>query len=308
MKGIINMDLIELSSDIKQIELEIKHHKNIAGLSIWEIGRRLNHVKENDLVHGEWENWCSDKVDITPAYANRYIKVFKEFEHSNQYTSMGLNALYLIATMPVEERTKEHTLDTGAVKQVDEMTVRELQEVKRKLKQREDELLELKQTPPQIVEKEVEPEDYQFVKNRATTLENTIRTLKHSVQDKDLEIERVVKEKEILERKARLNEQESNKYKQLKSQIENLSKQKSDLGIQIKTRTELSGLVVRIEHILKTELAPIKYSKSIRDASDDKIVNDNLKDIVDRVQEWCTEMYGYVQDNDIINTEVIYYE
>lgn len=302
------MDLIELSNDIKQIELEIKHHKNIAGQSIWEIGRRLNYVKNNDLVHGEFIDWVENKIEMNRVEAYKFMRVANEISNVGTFKHMGATALYLIATMPEEERTKEHTLDTGAVKQVDEMTVRELQEVKRKLKQREDELLELKQTPPQIVEKEVEPEDYQFVKNRATTLENTIRTLKHSVQDKDLEIERVVKEKEILERKARLNEQESNKYKQLKSQIENLSKQKSDLGIQIKTRTELSGLVVRIEHILKTELAPIKYSKSIRDASDDKIVNDNLKDIVDRVQEWCTEMYGYVQDNDIINTEVIYYE
>ncbi|MFB0644192.1 DUF3102 domain-containing protein, partial [Streptococcus pyogenes] len=39
------------------MELEINHHKNIKGHSIWEIDRRLNHVKEHDLVYGEFTDW-----------------------------------------------------------------------------------------------------------------------------------------------------------------------------------------------------------------------------------------------------------
>ena len=59
------MNEIALSNNLSQIELEISHHKQIAGQSIWEIGRRLNHVKEHNLVHGEFREWQCENLDLT---------------------------------------------------------------------------------------------------------------------------------------------------------------------------------------------------------------------------------------------------
>ena len=71
------MNEITLSNNLSQIELEISHHKHIAGQSIWEIGRRLNHVKENNLTHGEFGGWL-DKIGIHYREANRMMTVAKQ--------------------------------------------------------------------------------------------------------------------------------------------------------------------------------------------------------------------------------------
>ena len=94
------MQEITLSDNLQQIELEINHHKNIAGQSIWEIGRRLKHVKENDLAHGQFMEWCDTKVNMTSKQVNKFIKIADEFSNWKSTSNLGVEALYLIATLP----------------------------------------------------------------------------------------------------------------------------------------------------------------------------------------------------------------
>ncbi|WP_374488396.1 hypothetical protein [Virgibacillus sp. AGTR] len=94
----------------------------------------MKHVKENDLAHGEFGKWL-EEVDTDWNVANRMMKVSEEIGvNSDTYHNLGLNALYLIATLPPDERTSTHTTATGEEKTPDEMTVRELRELKRQLK------------------------------------------------------------------------------------------------------------------------------------------------------------------------------
>lgn len=90
---------------------------NIAGQSIFEIGHRLKHVKENDLAHGEFGKWLK-KVKLRNQQAHRFMKVSEKYEDSNLTTSLnlGLNVLYQIATLPEPERTKEHITSNGETK------------------------------------------------------------------------------------------------------------------------------------------------------------------------------------------------
>lgn len=56
--------------------------------------------------------------------ANRFMKVSSELPNSDTYHNLGSNALYLITTLPEEERTKEHITSSGETKMPDEMMLR----------------------------------------------------------------------------------------------------------------------------------------------------------------------------------------
>ena len=91
------MQEITLSDNLQQIELEINWHKENAGKSIWEIGRRLNHVKEHDLAHGQFMSWYQ-KIGMNPTFVKKAMKVAKEFSNWATLPNLSDNALYLIAT------------------------------------------------------------------------------------------------------------------------------------------------------------------------------------------------------------------
>lgn len=158
------MNEITLSNNLSQIELEISHHKQIAGQSIWEIGRRLNHVKEHNLAHGEFGKWL-DTIKISHSEARKMMTIAQQLSNRSTLNDLGTSALYLIATLPEEEKQEQiQRIEDG-----DTPTVRELKEVKNKLKlsQQANELLRdeneaLKASKVEVREtiKEVVPEDY----------------------------------------------------------------------------------------------------------------------------------------------------
>src|SRR5699024_5025053 len=145
----------ELSTDLNTITAEINAYQRVAGEAIFEIGRRLKHVKENDLAHGEFGKWL-DEVGMTPRTAQRLIKVVDELgEKATTLSHLGWSALNEIATLPPAEREAEHVTAKGETKTPDKMTVRELWELKRQLKQAE-QSAELERKERERLEKENE--------------------------------------------------------------------------------------------------------------------------------------------------------
>jgi len=131
----------ELSSDLNIITAEINSYKQVAGQAVFEIGRRLKHVREQKLAEGRggWTVWLNE-IDISTSQAYRFIKVVEEYETGKlpHVGNESLRTLSEIATLPEAERDKEHEIpSTGETKKPGEMTDRELQELKRKLKETE---------------------------------------------------------------------------------------------------------------------------------------------------------------------------
>jgi DNA repair exonuclease SbcCD ATPase subunit len=117
------------------------------------------------------------------------------------------------------------------------------------------------------------------------------------VKELETQISELKTEKNILERKVKLNQEESDKYNKLKSDIEFLTKQKTDLGRQIDSATELAGLTVRLQKLLETELAPIKFKRCMEELDSSDVCVGNLTDIINRIDDWSDEMKKLLNNN-----------
>lgn len=215
------MNELQLSNDLTTIETEIKSYQNIAGQSIFEIGRRLKHVKENDLAHGEWIEWLK-KIDMTKAQAHRFVKVSEEFSNVSPGRHLGITVLYQLATLPSEIREQPQELENGEVKKPIDMTRREIEQLKRQIKESKDknaqlqsqveqaqrseeiakkQLEDAESREPEVIERYSEPKDYQEAINKSEELERKNRDLEQQIKfyknrSKRKEEDKVVEEKE----------------------------------------------------------------------------------------------------------------
>ena len=139
-------EIAELSADIHVITAEINAYQRVAGEAIFEIGRRLKGVRDSPKDYGfvdyrDWERWCNDELDMPRRSANRFIQAYEQLGTTSSRLPSG--KIFEILQLPSEiDRQqfveKAHTIpSTQETKTVDEMTVRELREVKKALKEAE---------------------------------------------------------------------------------------------------------------------------------------------------------------------------
>ncbi|CAI3361441.1 hypothetical protein CIRMBP1290_00598 [Enterococcus cecorum] len=277
----------ELSTDLNIITAEINSFKQIAGQSIWEIGRRLNYVKEHDLAHGQFMEWLKT-IGFEQTEANRFMKVANELPNSATLHNLGSTALYLIATLPEEERDKQHTTSKGETKTVNEMTVRELQELKKQLKEKDKQIKNLsnvasdldeqlsqermkkQQTKEKIVEKVIEkiPDDYE--------------QLKSSDNDKTIKINDLTRENDLLKQKIkRRNDIELAEEKQATLQEKQLER------IQREADIDVYKLILNINKFVEAQATYQNDSQIIATATKD--AKDKLLKAIERTEKMFNE-------------------
>lgn len=111
-----------------------------------------------------------------------------------------------------------------------------------------------------------------------------------SIEKLENKIKELESQKSILEKKVKLNQEDSDKFNKLKFDIEFLIKKKNDLGRQIDSATELAGLTVRLQKLLEGELAPIKFKRCMETLDSSDVCVENLTEIIAKIDNWSNEM------------------
>ncbi|MDT2687116.1 DUF3102 domain-containing protein [Enterococcus gallinarum] len=301
------MNEIQLSKDINILTAEINSYKQLAGQSIWEIGRRLNYVKENDLAHGEFSKWVSE-IGIQEREAQRFMKIANELPNATTWSALGTRALYLIATLPEEERTKEHVTEKGETKTPDEMTVRELQELKKQLKAKDEQIAmqakmidDLSEQEPEIIEKEVVvekiPDDYSFFKGNYEVTKSNYEFYKSQNEDLRNEIKN-------LEERIKQESSSEQETKLLQEKITALESTRFEMHEKEKSYKRVTNLSLEIENILDNH-ACLKYSKDFKNLSLDRQAFLELEDSIERLEQWISEIKSELPNKNIIEGELL---
>ncbi|HEO0090336.1 TPA: DUF3102 domain-containing protein [Streptococcus agalactiae] len=288
------MNELALSDNLAQIELEINHHKNIAGQSIWEIGRRLKHVKENDLTHGNFMNWYQS-IGLDKDFVSKSMTISSELPNFETFRNLGTSALYLIATLPDEQKQEQiERIESG-----DNPTVRELQEIKRENNRLKSENARLEQQKENLAEqalsakivekeviKEVIPDDYESTKSLNSDLLKKNRQLSKTLEKTEWELDS--KKLELATIKL-----ESQRAIEVTDQIRHLEGKKEKLENLVTSISELSSIISDVQNFFDTKMAPLRFKPIINNVNAHYSVTEVTK-MVNTVQSWCDEMYKII--------------
>lgn len=300
------MNEITLSNNLAQIELEIGHHKQIAGQSIWEIGRRLNHVKENDLTHGEFGGWL-DKIGIHYREANRMMTVAKQLPNVTTLSDLGSSALYLIATLPEEEKKEQ----IKRIEEGDTPTVRELQKVKRELKlsrqanellRNENEKIKSSKTEVKETIKKVIPDDYKATQDLNKQLMEKNKELSKTVKAMEERSEFI--EKQLAETLAQREEvdKKSAQYDELTQAIEESQGQLNSFQKQISAYKNITSLLQKGNDFLAS-MGGLIYADEEKVLKADGIIRNEFDSFISRGLRFFNDLNDIRKESNILEGE-----
>ena len=300
------MNEITLSNNLSQIELEISHHKQIAGQSIWEIGRRLNHVKENDLTHGQFINWVENQ-GIHIRDAQRMMKVASELPNTTTLSHLGTTALHLIATLPEEEKQEQiQRIEDG-----DNPTVRELKEVKKKLNlsklankrlQAENERIKSSKVEVKETIKEVTPDDYKATQDLNRQLLEKNKELSKTVKAMEERSEFI--EKQLADTLAQREEvdKKSAQYDELTRAIEESKGQLNSVQKQISAYKNITSLLQKGNDFLAS-MGGLIYADEEKVLKADGIIRNEFDSFISRGLRFFNDLNDIRKESNILEGE-----
>ena len=214
----------QLATECNGIYQQMEVVGTIGLMMATEIGRRLITVKDR-LPHGSFENWCSENLNFSKRKAERMMLIAKKADDENSILSKTttLSDLSISKAFAILSAPEDIAAEVVETSDLDDMTVRELQEQIDKLKEEKKEAeekadwaqtqldLEIETGEEKVREaKEEKDKELATANTQITSLKEHIEELKGEVKgssDQE-EIEKLKKQIEKLEAAAKQKETE----------------------------------------------------------------------------------------------------
>lgn len=136
IKNIETMTPEQLRSEINALYHQTEAVGNIAVMMMAETGRMLIAAKDK-VKHGEFETWCDENLDFSKSKAEKMMKLAEKTADensifSNPYTFTDLSISKVLTLIAAPEEVAAEVIESG---DAEDMTVRELQEQVKTLKE-----------------------------------------------------------------------------------------------------------------------------------------------------------------------------
>lgn len=200
IKNIETMTPEQLRSEINALYHQTEAVGNIAVMMMAETGRMLLAVKDK-VKHGEFETWCDENLDFSKSKAERMMRLAEKtadensiFSKASMLTDLSISKVLTLIAAP--EEVAAEVIESG---DAEDMTVRELQEQVKTLKEENEQISaaldEAKSKGASEKELENLKKKLEYEKGQNTLLkEKNEKEIEKAVEKAKKEAEKTVKE------------------------------------------------------------------------------------------------------------------
>lgn len=200
IKNIETMTPEQLRPEINALYHQTEAVGNIAVMMMAETGRMLLAVKDK-VKHGEFETWCDENLDFSKSKAERMMRLAEKtadensiFSKASMLTDLSISKVLTLIAAP--EEVAAEVIESG---DAEDMTVRELQEQVKTLKEENEQIsAALDEAKSKgVSEKELEnlKKKLEYEKGQNTLLkEKNEKEIEKAVEKAKKEAEKTVKE------------------------------------------------------------------------------------------------------------------
>lgn len=200
IKNMETMTPEQLRSEINALYHQTEAVGNIAVMMMAETGRMLLAVKDK-VKHGEFETWCDENLDFSKSKAERMMRLAEKtadensiFSKASMLTDLSISKVLTLIAAP--EEVAAEVIESG---DAEDMTVRELQEQVKTLKEENEQISaaldEAKSKGASEKELENLKKKLEYEKGQNTLLkEKNEKEIEKAVEKAKKEAEKTVKE------------------------------------------------------------------------------------------------------------------